>query len=427
MPETPVVLLIHGIRTAAWWQSRIAWVIEQQTAATVIPIKYGYFDILRFWCPLGLCRSGPIEKLRQQIEGVANTYKDRPLIIFAHSYGTYALTRVIDQNPFFRFDRVILCGSIVPSTYDWRKVHDQIKGDEKRDAVVNECGTRDIWPVLAQSITWGYGATGTYGFGTFNVRDRFHNLAHSEFFSNEFVEKHWIPLVQGDKVTFSKQDIAGTGSPAWFTLVRFLPIKLATLIVLTLGAAAYAMSALGLGEATAACKAREQQVESSCFNTSDYGTPAELREHINDTIKQGNRVLDMKQSELFPLLRSYIDAPTTEKWTDIMAVTNMLLGAIKDGLTEIDRNASFKEVGGRVYYLTKNDHFVVDRQVLNDFDQARELFGDRMIIIKEMEGAGSMPNVERVSAWKAQLQSLHVKLDGVLEELLLILDPQPPS
>jgi len=118
MSDQPVVILIHGIRTAAWWQNRVASMIESETSATVIPIKYGYFDLLRFWCPFGICRSGPVEKLRQQIEGIAKNYPDRPLIVFAHSYGTYALTRVILQNPYFRFDRIILCGSVVPATFD---------------------------------------------------------------------------------------------------------------------------------------------------------------------------------------------------------------------------------------------------------------------------------------------------------------------
>jgi hypothetical protein len=30
--------------------------------------------------------------------------------------------------------------------------------------VINEIGTRDFLPALAESITWGYGSVGTHGF-----------------------------------------------------------------------------------------------------------------------------------------------------------------------------------------------------------------------------------------------------------------------
>jgi len=65
-----IVVLIHGIRTRAFWQGRMASIIQRETGATVIPLKYGYLDLLRFWCPFSICRRGPIERLRKQIEGI---------------------------------------------------------------------------------------------------------------------------------------------------------------------------------------------------------------------------------------------------------------------------------------------------------------------------------------------------------------------
>jgi hypothetical protein len=89
MSRKTIVILIHGIRTAAWWQGRMASIIEREADATVIPLKYGYFDLLRFWWPLRMCRNGPIERLRKQIGGrIREQYKDCRLVVFAHSYGT---------------------------------------------------------------------------------------------------------------------------------------------------------------------------------------------------------------------------------------------------------------------------------------------------------------------------------------------------
>jgi pimeloyl-ACP methyl ester carboxylesterase len=232
-----VVVLIHGIRTAAWWQSRIAAVITEELGATVIPLKYGYFDLLRFLCPFGFCRREPIERLRKQLQGIRDDFRDSRIVVFAHSYGTYALSRILSENPRFTFHRVILCGSIIKETFDWDRVQNQIltsPREDKRNAIINECGIRDIWPVFAKSISWGYGATGTYGFGVQNVRDRFHPGGHSAFFNTEFVRKYWIPAVAGLPVEYSPTDRSVTGSPIWFTPLRIIPIRWVALVLLAL-------------------------------------------------------------------------------------------------------------------------------------------------------------------------------------------------
>jgi pimeloyl-ACP methyl ester carboxylesterase len=163
--QRTIVILIHSIRTAAWWQKRVAATITDELGATVIPLN-GYLDLFRFLCPFGFCRHGPIEKLRKQLQGIRDDYRDSRLIVFAHSYGTYALSQILLKNPRFTFDRVILCGSIIPDDFDWDRVQNQIlsKDRDKRDAIINECGLRDPWPVFASSVSWGYGATGTFGF-----------------------------------------------------------------------------------------------------------------------------------------------------------------------------------------------------------------------------------------------------------------------
>lgn len=232
MSEDTVVILIHGIRTSAWWGPRVAATFERKTRATVIPLKYGYFDVLRFWCPFNICRVGPIERLRREIEGIREKYKESRLVVFAHSYGTYALSRILLNNPYFKFNRVILCGSIIPEDFDWRRVEDQIISTNKRDAIINECGLRDVWPVLAKAFSWGYGASGTYGFGAFNVRDRFHPNKHSDFFAPEFVDRYWVPIVAGSHVDFSDSDTKGEEAPGWFGFFRFpLPWVALSLLV----------------------------------------------------------------------------------------------------------------------------------------------------------------------------------------------------
>lgn len=63
-PES-LVLLIHGIRTEAHWTGNVRDIFENNNIGC-IPVGYGYFDILRFLCPVWT-RRFPIKRVTQQI------------------------------------------------------------------------------------------------------------------------------------------------------------------------------------------------------------------------------------------------------------------------------------------------------------------------------------------------------------------------
>ncbi|MER8470465.1 alpha/beta hydrolase [Mesorhizobium sp. M1328] len=231
--KRPIVLLIHGIRTRAYWQGPVKALLEKQAGVEVVPVKYGYFDVFRFWCPFGFCRSGPIDRLHKEIRDVAATSNGRPLYLIAHSYGSYALTRILLRYNDIRLDRLILCGSIVPRGFDWGRISSQINHSPAREAIVNECGTRDIWPVAAEAFSWGYGASGTYGFGSTQVRDRVHEMPHSGYFKIAFIEKYWVTFLASGECKTSEGDVSGARPPWWSGLLLF-PIKSAIAVLLAL-------------------------------------------------------------------------------------------------------------------------------------------------------------------------------------------------
>jgi hypothetical protein len=111
--------------------------------------------------------------------------------VIAHSFGTFAIFKALKERE-IKLHRVLLCGCIVPCTF--RRA--EFGGQLGCDPLMNDCGTRDVWPVLAQSLTWGFGSTGTYGFGTSGVVDRFNEFEHGDYFSKAFVEKYWVPFLQ---------------------------------------------------------------------------------------------------------------------------------------------------------------------------------------------------------------------------------------
>jgi pimeloyl-ACP methyl ester carboxylesterase len=189
------VVLIHGIRTLASWQSEVCAVVERQ-GMTAIAIKYGYFDLFRFIFPFWT-RDAPVRRIIRELQDVAaraETVGARVSVV-AHSFGSYAFARAL-REPRQKYHRVIFCGSIIPESFRVAEFESKF-GNEP---ILNVCGLGDRWPIIAKSITWGYGATGRFGFGTDRVIDRFHDVGHSGFLNADFVGEHWMPFLRDGKL-----------------------------------------------------------------------------------------------------------------------------------------------------------------------------------------------------------------------------------
>ncbi|WP_339734854.1 hypothetical protein [uncultured Gimesia sp.] len=185
--QKEIIVLVHGIRTFANWQPMVKKVLEEIPQTEVIPIKYGYFDAFRFWFPLWT-RQGCINDIRHQIQEIRSENSDAFISICAHSFGTYAITKILEDNPDFKIHRLVLVGSIVKRSFKWKNVRSQLDTN-----VINDYGTRDIWPLLAKCLSWGYGDTGRNAFGRNRVKDRKHCYSHSEYFNEEFIRAFWKP------------------------------------------------------------------------------------------------------------------------------------------------------------------------------------------------------------------------------------------
>jgi pimeloyl-ACP methyl ester carboxylesterase len=139
---TEVVLLIHGIRDFAEWQDMVSTVLAEIPTTEICPLKYGRFDAFRFWFPIWT-REAPVTKLLWRIRAARDRLPTPQLSVIAHSFGTYAIGKILRENPDIRLHRLILCGAILPSDFRW----DQIRRSVETD-IINDCGIRDIWPVL---------------------------------------------------------------------------------------------------------------------------------------------------------------------------------------------------------------------------------------------------------------------------------------
>lgn len=217
-PATPkqTVILVHGIRTHANWYQRAREVFSSIEGLEVEPIKYGRFDLLSFLIP-GPWRRGPLDKTAVKILPILERCREegRRVTIIAHSNGTNVVAQLLKTQPVFKFDNLIMCGSVIDSDYDWELVRHKIKGE-----LINDYGVRDIWPAVARSVTWGYGYSGTNGFGA-PVEDRLHDTPHSAYFAPEFMRTYWESFLRTGEVVRPKYgDGAIPSSPWWFTLLE---------------------------------------------------------------------------------------------------------------------------------------------------------------------------------------------------------------
>ncbi len=114
--------------------------------------------------------------------------------------------------------------------YDSAELRDEL---HERGPIINEVGTRDFWPVIAEAVTFGYGSAGTYGFRRLAVRDRWHNgKAHGDFLSQEFCRKYWVPYLSSG--TIVENDEGTERPPWWLWTVSTFQIKYVLLV--TVGA-----------------------------------------------------------------------------------------------------------------------------------------------------------------------------------------------
>jgi pimeloyl-ACP methyl ester carboxylesterase len=225
-----VVILVHGIRTRGQWYIAVRDELTRAGFAVELT-NYGRFDLIRFLAPIPWFRAMAVAHVERDIRAAMVTHDVRSVSVIAHSFGTFITAWILRKKFDITFRQIIFCGSVVKFSFPFEQ-HTRF-----RDAVVNEVGTRDVWPILAESVTWGYGSTGAFGFSRPRVFDRYHRgVSHSAFLNAEFCRRWWIPVLQGSKPQTHDQP---EPPPWWLRLLSVIPLKY--VIVVALAAALFAM------------------------------------------------------------------------------------------------------------------------------------------------------------------------------------------
>lgn len=188
--ERIIVFVIHGIRDEGPWMEMVKKVI-QSNDITVQPTDFDDVGAVRFMLGFNISEiiTQTEKKLRDAIESAKEQYDVVRVMAIGHSFGTYVLLKVLEDNPTLRIEKMIFCGSVAPRKFRYDKLKN------KPALLVNDCGARDIWPILAEGFgRLRYGAAGVRGLRISGVEDRYHDFGHSGYLSKGFVEQFWKPL-----------------------------------------------------------------------------------------------------------------------------------------------------------------------------------------------------------------------------------------
>lgn len=195
--DWPVVITIHGIRTTGDWQREFTDVLTQH-GFRHIPLGFGFFKAVSLLMPWSRARK--VEWFRRIYSDKFATAERLPSVV-AHSFGSYIVTKAMLKYDDIRFEKMILCGSIVSRKYPWSKMLLE-RGQAK--SVLNEAGGRDMWAGIVEWVVPDAGSSGVSGFEdladgrlTQIIHERHE---HSDYFYRQNFEKRWVPFLNGHKV-----------------------------------------------------------------------------------------------------------------------------------------------------------------------------------------------------------------------------------
>lgn len=198
-PQPKVVFPLHGIRTHAEWVREFSQLAaEHHWQSREARWNFGRFSLLKFLLPWGRKSKEKwfVERYGDEMQvGHLGLSDDRLPSVVAHSFGCYLVGYAMLKYDGLKFNKIILCGSILPSDFPW----DDLLRSGRVRSVRNEFGVRDQWVKLVRYFVRGSGASGARGIAA----ERQHPLLeqkkvvfnHAEYFVRAHM-KSWIDFLE---------------------------------------------------------------------------------------------------------------------------------------------------------------------------------------------------------------------------------------
>jgi pimeloyl-ACP methyl ester carboxylesterase len=164
-----VVFVVHGIRDEGYWTERIGasarHAIEKGACKSVRleTSSYGFFPLLSFLRPGA--RQAKVEWLMDRYTEAKARYPDAQFHFIGHSHGTYLLWKALQDYPAVHFDRVVLAGSVLPTSVDWGDLIQKKRVTQVLNFTANADWVVGWFPNAMEMIGWqDVGGAGHYGF-----------------------------------------------------------------------------------------------------------------------------------------------------------------------------------------------------------------------------------------------------------------------
>lgn len=195
------LMLVHGIQTDGAWHELVKAAFRDVAHVRVKGVGYRCVTAAQLASPF---RSTPINDVVQQFRDAQAMEPTARVMVIAHSFGTYIVSHILARFADIKIERIVLCGSIIRNSYRW----DLHTRHIPEGNILNDVGTRDMYPVLASVASVGYGGSGRNGFKNVRVTDRFFDYAHSDYFlpGNDHISKYWKPYIVEGKIVDSDWD-----------------------------------------------------------------------------------------------------------------------------------------------------------------------------------------------------------------------------
>ena len=107
-----LVILVHGIRDIARWQSEVGRALESE-GLLVEHTSYGRMNLVEFLLPVDVFRKRAVARVWTDIQHARMLHPEADVSIIAHSFGTYVVTRILKEEFALQLNHLILCGCVV--------------------------------------------------------------------------------------------------------------------------------------------------------------------------------------------------------------------------------------------------------------------------------------------------------------------------
>ena len=196
-----VLFPLHGIRTHGKWIDQLNTVAQSEQNLNRWHCRFDRWRFGKYYLFQFVLPWSRDKKVRWFRDTYTDEMGDKSLkvsegeypSVVAHSFGTYILGYALQKYENIKFEKVILCGSILPIDFPWDVIINRGQVQEIR----NEYGVKDFWCKNVGHFINGTGPSGVYGFNFEheNLEQKEFLFDHSEYFNKSHIRDYWMPFL----------------------------------------------------------------------------------------------------------------------------------------------------------------------------------------------------------------------------------------